>query len=343
MSNLFSLSDLTTLHVGGSAKEIIFVTSEAQLISEIQRADNSSTPLLILGGGSNVLIGDKGFDGTVLVIQTSGNSYEIDACSGGMLQVAAGVDWDSFVAFTLEKNLANLESLSGIPGTVGAAPIQNIGAYGHEVGEVIARVRTYDRVAREIKTFTASECEFEYRNSLFKKSGERYVVLDVTFQLRRGEESLPIMYEELAKSLNVEIGARVPTQILREKVLEIRASKGMLNYPGQPSWSAGSFFTNPIVSAEIAASLPVTAPQFIQPDGRVKLSAAWLMQNSGLVKGMEYNGAKISEKHVLALMNGGHATASDIVELAKIARSKVKAHFGIELTPEVRLINTSLN
>ena len=335
------LAELTTLHVGGPAEKLIYATTEAELIAAVQEADVHQSPLLILGGGSNVLISDDGFPGTVVVVQTQGNSYEIDACSGGMLQVAAGVSWDEFVAFTLEKNLANLESLSGIPGSVGASPIQNIGAYGHEVGEVIARVRAYDRIKKEIRTFTASECGFGYRTSIFKEELDRFVILDVTFQLRRGESSLPILYAELAAALGVEVGARVPTREVREKVLEIRRAKGMVYEAGSSEniWSAGSFFTNPIVSAELAAKLPTTAPQFSQPDGRLKLSAAWLMQSAGVVKGESYGGAKISDRHVLALTNAGTATASEIVELARIAQAKVKAHFGIELTPEVRFVN----
>jgi len=336
------LSELTTLHVGGAAQRIIYATTETELIDAVRECDETGTPLLVLGGGSNVLVGDQGFDGTVVVVQTQGNSYEIDACSGGMLQVAAGVNWDEFVAFTLEKNLANLESLSGIPGTIGAAPIQNIGAYGHEVGEVIARVRAYDRLKKEVHTFTASDCSFEYRSSLFKSEPERYVIVDVTFQLRRGELSLPVLYKELADALGVEVGARVPTQEVREKVLEIRRNKGMLYSSADQNWSAGSFFTNPIVSTQVAASLPSDAPRFAQPDGRVKLSAAWLMQNAGITKGMSHGGAKISDKHVLALTNSGHATAQDLIELARIAQEKVKAHFGIDLTPEVRLINAAL-
>jgi len=335
------LADLTTLHVGGPAQRLIYATSEAELIAAVQEADSNQTPLLILGGGSNVLVSDQGFPGTVIVVQTQGNSYEIDACSGGMLQVAAGVSWDDFVAFTLEKKLANLESLSGIPGTVGAAPIQNIGAYGHEVGEVIARVRAYDRTKKEIHTFTASECGFGYRTSVFKAETDRYVILDVTFQLRRGESSLPVLYAELAKELGVEVGARVPTRELREKVLKIRRAKGMVYEAGSSEniWSAGSFFTNPIVSAALADALPPDAPRFVQPDGQVKLSAAWLMQHAGVAKGEVFGGAKISDRHVLALTNAGSGTASDIVELARIAQAKVKAHFGIDLTPEVRFVN----
>jgi len=193
------LANFTTLGVGGQAAEIIKVKTEEELIAAIKAGDASKTPLLILGGGSNVLISDSGFAGTVIKVETTGNSFEIDACSGGTLTVSAGTDWDEFVAFTIEKGLANLESLSGIPGTVGGAPIQNIGAYGHEVSEVIARVRTFDRKAQAVKTFTASQCEFGYRHSIFKTQANRYVILDVTFQLRIGEESLPIGYAELAK------------------------------------------------------------------------------------------------------------------------------------------------
>ena len=152
---------------------MIHVSTEAELIEAVRSADKSQTPLLILGGGSNVLVSDAGFSGTVIRVETLGNSYEFDACSGGTLTVSAGEDWDRFVAFTIEKGLANLESLSGIPGTVGGAPIQNIGAYGHEVSEVIARVRAFDRKNDEVKTFAASDCEFEYRSSKFKKEAGR--------------------------------------------------------------------------------------------------------------------------------------------------------------------------
>ena len=220
-----NLSEFTTLGVGGPAQKLVRVQTEAELIQAVQEAEDAGTPLLIIGGGSNLLVSDSGFAGTVIVVATTGNSYEIDACSGGMLQVAAGVDWDEFVAFTLEKRLANLESLSGIPGTVGAAPIQNIGAYGHEVSEVIARVRTYDRREKAVKTFTADQCEFSYRDSIFKREAGRYVILDVTFQLRRGEHSLPIKYKELADALGVELESRVPTKDLRNAVLALRAKK----------------------------------------------------------------------------------------------------------------------
>ena len=256
------LANFTTLRVGGEARTLIHATTEDELIAAVEAADAAGDPLLILGGGSNILISDSGFDGTVIRVETIGNSYEIDACSGGTLQVSAGVSWDEFVLFTIDKGLANLESLSGIPGTVGGVPIQNIGAYGHDVSEVIARVRTYDRIVKTIKTFAAAECNFSYRNSLFKESGDRYVILDVTFQLRRGEESLAIAYPELAQELNVRIGNRAPIGAVREAVLKLRAKKGMLE--GLDIHSAGSFFTNPIVSAAIAEQLPIDAPQWPQ-------------------------------------------------------------------------------
>jgi UDP-N-acetylmuramate dehydrogenase len=334
------LAKFTTLGVGGPAAKIILAKTEDELISAVKAADNSGEPLLILGGGSNVLISDNGFAGNVIKVETSGNSFEIDACSGGTLTVSAGTDWDEFVAFTIEKGLANLESLSGIPGTVGGSPIQNIGAYGHEVSEVIARVRTFDRKQQEVKTFTASQCGFGYRNSIFKTEANRYVILDVTFQLRLGEESLPIGYVELAKELGVEIGARVAITKVRDAVLKLRSAKGMLI--GEGIKSAGSFFMNPILDKQIADELPSDAPRWQMSDGRVKTSAAWLMEHAGVSKGDQIAGAQISPKHVLALSNAGDATAKDLIALAKSAQEKVRGKFGITLQAEVQLVGLSL-
>jgi UDP-N-acetylmuramate dehydrogenase len=334
------LSKFTSLQVGGMATDLIHVATEAELIAAVRAADKSQTPVLILGGGSNVLVSDAGFSGTVIRVETLGNSYEFDACSGGTLTVSAGEDWDRFVAFTIEKGLANLESLSGIPGTVGGAPIQNIGAYGHEVSEVIARVRAFDRKNDEVKTFAESDCEFEYRSSKFKKEAGRWVILDVTFQLRKGEASLPIQYSELASALGVEIGARVDVAKVREAVLELRGAKGMLLNMGINS--AGSFFINPILTPIEAAKLPAGAPRWVQENGNVKTSAAWLMEQAGVHKGDRLAGAQISPKHVLALSNTGTATASDLIALARDAREKVRAKFGITLEPEVQFVGVSL-
>jgi UDP-N-acetylmuramate dehydrogenase len=337
------LSSFTTLRVGGPARKIVHAHSEAELIEFVKAADSAKEPILILGGGSNLLISDAGFAGTVIRVESKGNALDYDACSGGMIEVSAGEDWDKFVKISIEKGFADLESLSGIPGTVGGAPIQNIGAYGHEVSETIARVKTYDRSKGEVKTFTNTECKFSYRNSIFKEQPGRYVILTVTFQLRKGAQSLPITYAELAKQLSVNIGDQVEVTKVREAVLKLRASKGMLINLENEIYSAGSFFVNPILSKSAADKLPADAPRWPQNDGKIKTSAAWLMEHSGVVKGEKLAGAQISDKHVLALTNSGDATAEDIIELAKRARKKVYEKFGIKLEAEVQLVGVNLD
>ena len=339
-----NLAHYTSLRVGGPAQKFVHATTEQELIDAVHTADKAGEPVLIIGGGSNVLIGDQGFNGTVIRVETKGNSYQFDACSGGMITVNSGENWDDFVQWIISKGFADLETLSGIPGTVGGAPIQNIGAYGHEVCEVIARVRTWDRKINGIKTFTNQDCEFGYRTSRFKREKDRYVVLDVTFHLRKGEMSLPIKYQELASYLGVQLGDRALVEDVRQAVLALRAAKGMvLNENDPDSWSAGSFFVNPILSADIAAKLPSDAPRWPQPDGRIKTSAAWLMEKSGVKKGEEHEGARVSTKHVLALVNSGSAKASDIAALAKTARAQVQKVFGITLEPEVHFVGLSLD
>ena len=336
-----TLDKYTSLRVGGPAKSIVNVSTEDEIIAAIEAAGDS--PVLIIGGGSNVLISDNGFEGTVIHIANNQAESEVDACSGATLTIGAGEDWDQFVATTISRGFAGLETLSGIPGTVGAAPIQNIGAYGHEVSEFITRVRTYDRQVKAIKTFTNAECEFEYRNSHFKKHPGRYIVLSVQFQIRTGEISTPITYAELAKKLGIEVGEKAPVVDTRKAVMELRAAKGMLLNPNdKDSWSAGSFFTNPIVSTEIASALPEGAPKWPTADGRVKTSAAWLIEHSGIDKGQSHGGAAVSTKHVLALTNTGNATAEEIAQLAREVRTSVQAKFGITLEPEVNLVGISL-
>lgn len=341
LSYMSDLSQYTSLRVGGPAKKIVQVSNEAEIIAAIEAAGDS--PILIMGGGTNLLIADKGFEGTVIRISNNSVESEVDACSGATLTIGAGENWDDFVKSTIDHGFAGLETLSGIPGTVGAAPIQNIGAYGHEVSEFITRVRTYDRQAREIKTFTNRECEFSYRNSHFKSHPGRYVVLNVAFQIRIGEFSDPITYLELAKKLEVELGDKAPAVATREAVLALRASKGMLlSEDDHDSWSAGSFFTNPIISQQAADALANAAPKWPLTDGRVKVSAAWLIENAGIHKGDKIGGARISSKHVLALTNSGDATAADIAQLAKRARDLVKEVFGITLEAEVNLIGIEI-
>ena len=338
------LANFTSLRIGGPARKIVHAKTESELIDFVKSADEAAEPVLILGGGSNVLIGDDGFAGTVIIVETTGNQLEVDACSGGMIEVAAGEDWDDFVKLSIEKGFAGLETLSGIPGTVGGAPIQNIGAYGHEVSETIARVKTFDRQTKAIKSFSASECKFSYRDSIFKHSANRYVVLSVTFQLRIGEFSDAIKYPELAAQLKIAVGEKASTKLVRKAVLEIRDRKGMLlSKDKQSIKSAGSFFVNPIISKAKADELPSDAPRWHQPDGMVKTSAAWLLENAGIKKGEQLSGARVSDLHVLAFTNSGSATAKDMVELAKFAKMKVKERFGIELQPEVQLIGCDLD
>ncbi|MEY2815005.1 MAG: hypothetical protein RIS05_753 [Actinomycetota bacterium] len=335
------LRDYTSLRVGGPATNFVEVHNESEIIAALEAAGDS--PVFILGGGTNVLVSDAGFEGTVIHISNSALVSEVDACSGATLTIGAGENWDEFVALTLARGYAGLETLSGIPGTVGAAPIQNIGAYGHEVAEFITRVRTYDRQAKAIKTFTNKECEFAYRSSHFKKNPGRYIVLEVQFQLRQGDFSSAITYVELAKKLNISVGDKAELAAVRAAVLDLRASKGMLLNPDDhDSWSAGSFFTNPIVTQEVADALPADAPRWPLEDGRVKTSAAWLIEHAGVAKGSAHGGARISTKHVLALTNAGDATAADLVELAKTARRLVLEKFGVQLEPEVNLVGLSL-
>lgn len=332
------LSNHTTLRAGGPAENFVTVSSEAEIIAAIESAGDQ--PVLILGSGSNVLISDTGFPGTVIKIANKQVSAEVDACSGATLNIGAGEDWDNLVKTTLDRGWAGLETLSGIPGTVGAAPIQNIGAYGHEISEFIMRVRTYDRQAKAIKTFTNDECQFTYRNSIFKQNPGRYVVIEVQFNLRRGEMSSPITYEELAKELGIALEERADVFKVREAVLKIRGRKGMLLNSNDPdTHSAGSFFTNPIVAENL---IPAGAPKFAQGDGTFKTSAAWLIEHSGIEKGQRLNGAAISSKHVLAITNSDNAKAADIAALAIQVRDAVKMKFGIELVPEVNLIGLSL-
>ena len=335
------LSDYTSLRVGGPAKNFIEVSTEAEIIAAIEGAGDA--PILVMGGGTNILVSDNGFNGTVIRISNDHIESDVDACSGATLTIGAGQNWDEFVAISIARGFAGLETLSGIPGTVGAAPIQNIGAYGHEVSEFITRVRTYDRVEKTLRTFTNSECDFSYRSSKFKMEKNRYVILDVAFQLRQGDITTPITYAELATGLGIAVGEKASVQETRKMTLALREKKGMLLRPDDhDSWSAGSFFTNPIVSQKVAATLPADAPRWVQSDGRVKTSAAWLMEHAGVHKGDSVSGARISTKHVLALTNSGTATAADITTLAKEARAKVLSVFGITLEAEVNLVGINL-
>ncbi|HEY0240391.1 MAG TPA: UDP-N-acetylmuramate dehydrogenase, partial [Friedmanniella sp.] len=222
------ISSYTTLRVGGPARDLVEVTSTHELVEVVRALDAAGEPVLVLGGGSNLLVGDAGFGGTVVLVSTRGVSQDVASCSGAVATVAAGEPWDPFVALTVANGWTGMEALSGIPGSVGATPIQNVGAYGAEVGQHITTVRTLDRSTGKVRTLFAVECGFGYRTSVFKTHPGRYVVLDVTFQLRLASLSAPVRYAELARVLGVEVGARVPAAQVRDAVLALRASKGMV-------------------------------------------------------------------------------------------------------------------
>ncbi|WP_255560554.1 UDP-N-acetylmuramate dehydrogenase [Mumia sp. zg.B53] len=343
MRDLNVLAPLTTLRIGGPARDIVEVTSVDDLVDTVHDLDEAGEPVLLLGGGSNVVVADEGFDGTVVLVRTQGLEADVDPCSGATLTVAAGEVWDDFVAHAVAEEWVGVETLSGIPGRVGATPIQNVGAYGQEVSQTIARVRTYDRVEQRVVTCAADDCGFGYRTSRFKQDPHRFVVLDVTFQLRLGSLAGPVRYAELARALGVEVGERVPLRDVREAVLALRAAKGMVLDPDDhDTWSAGSFFTNPVLSAEEAASLPAGAPRFAQPDGQVKTSAAWLIEHAGFGKGYGTTAARVSGKHTLALTNRGGATGYELLALAREIRDGVEDAFGVRLQNEPVLVGAEL-
>ena len=337
-----SLANHTTFRLGGPARRFVEATTEQQLIDTVADCDSRGEPVLVLGGGSNVLIADEGFDGTVVKVATRGVRAETADCSGAQLEVAAGEVWDDLVARAVAAQWSGMETLSGIPGSVGAVPIQNVGAYGAEVATLIQRVRTWDRAEGAIRTFAAAECGFGYRDSRFKREKGRHLVLRVDFQLPLGELGQPVRYPELARALGVAVGQRAPASRVRETVLAIRRRKGMvLDANDHDTWSAGSFFTNPILTPEQAASLPAEAPRFSAGEG-VKTSAAWLIQHAGFPAGYGSGPARLSTRHVLALTNRGHAATADVLALAREIRDGVRERFGITLVPEVNLVGVSI-
>ncbi|MFI5605792.1 UDP-N-acetylmuramate dehydrogenase [Amycolatopsis sp. NPDC051903] len=338
------LADYTTLHLGGPARRFVRAATSADVVAAVREAEDAGEPVLLLGGGSNLVVADDGFPGTLVRIATTGWTRD-----GEIVEVAAGQEWDAFVAALVEAGLGGLECLSGIPGSVGATPIQNVGAYGCEVAESIVSVELYDRASREVRTVKADELGFAYRTSVLKGT-DSGVVLSVRFRVDPSGESAPVRYGELARTLGVEIGAKVPAARAREAVLGLRRGKGMvLDAADHDTWSAGSFFTNPIVAhADVETTLrritgvvgqDVAVPQY-PADGGVKLSAAWLIERAGFAKGHPGPGgrASLSTKHTLALTNRGDATTADLLALAREVRDGVRDRFGVTLHPEPLLI-----
>jgi UDP-N-acetylmuramate dehydrogenase len=316
------LSELTTLRLGGPAGALVEARSEAELV------DAARDAALVLAGGSNVVVADDGVPGTVVRVLTRGVERD-----GARLTVAAGEDWDALVAMCVAEGLQGFECLSGIPGTVGATPIQNVGAYGQEVAETVESVRVLDRATGRVEDMSAADCGFVYRGSVFKYH-DRRVVLSVTFVLREGAMSGPLRYAELARALDVPIGGSAPLAEVRDAVLALRRRKGMVIDPADPdSVSAGSFFTNPVLE-----TAPAGAPVWPEPDGRVKTSAAWLVEQAGFYRGYGNGRIGISSKHTLALVNRGGGTTAELMALAREIAGGVRDRFGIELHPEPVLV-----
>ncbi|HEY2879584.1 UDP-N-acetylmuramate dehydrogenase [Nocardioides sp.] len=337
------LADHTTLRLGGPAKGWARATTEDALIEAVRRCDEVGEPVLVLAGGSNLVVADEGFDGTVVEVATTGvrADHEGDhaTCGGVVVTVAAGEPWDPFVARAVESHWAGIEALSGIPGSLGATPIQNVGAYGQEISQTLASVRVWDRTLKGIRTFAAADCRFGYRTSRFKADPGRHVVLEVTFQFRQGELGAPVGYAELARGLGVKPGERAPMAEVRRAVLELRRGKGMVLDPSDhDTWSAGSFFTNPVVDSDV---LPEGAPAWPQGDG-LKTSAAWLIEQAGFGKGYGDGWARLSTKHTLALTNRGNATTAELLALAREVRDGVEQRFGIRLVNEPVLVGCEL-
>ena len=335
-----SLAELTTLKIGGRAVFFAFAESETEVVEALQFANQNKLKVFILGGGSNVLIADEGFDGLVLQIALKGISIFSRKDKTILVKAQAGEDWDEFVKFCVERNLQGVECLSGIPGWVGGTPVQNVGAYGQEVSETIVAVRCFDRKNEKIVKLSNADCQFAYRTSLFNTTEKnRYVVLAATFALK-AEGEPKIVYRDLQNYF----GDRKPNlKETREAVLNIRSEKSMvINPQDSNSRSAGSFFKNPIVTKEKFMEIEKLAhlsridnvPFFKVDDNTVKIPAAWLIEKSGFHKGFQKGRVGLSTNHTLAIVNLGNAKAADILALRDEIQSKVKSCFQVELKPE---------
>jgi UDP-N-acetylmuramate dehydrogenase len=335
------LADLTTLRVGGPARQVIEVDTRSDLVAAVSGEGRDGC--LVVAGGSNLVVADEGVEIPVILVRSTG----VDVVTGVgdvSLEVEAGQSWDELVDRCVSEGWSGVECLSGIPGSVGATPVQNVGAYGQEVAEVIERVEVYDRLTSRVHAMSAGDCAFGYRTSVFRSEPSRFVVLAVTLRLRRSVLSGPLRYGELAARLGASVGDQLPLAEVRAAVLDLRRGKGMVLDPADhDTWSAGSFFTNPVMEGE---RLPDDAPRWPQPDGLVKTSAAWLIEHAGFVKGfggeIGSGRATLSSKHTLAVTNRGGATTADVLLLARTVRDGVRQKFGVTLHPEPTLVGVTL-
>ena len=332
-----SLADLTTLRLGGSAKHLAVAKSSAELVEAVRRADAKDKPVLIVGGGSNLVVADEGWPGVVVLVRSAGIA-STQVGTTVTVTVQSGEEWDTVVSTAVRNGWSGLAAMSGIPGRTGATPIQNVGAYGTEVSDLITALSVYDRDTGEVSSWGPEQCGFGFRTSAFKHT-DRYVILSVTFALAASAEAPPVRYVELARRLGIEVGTSASSVAVRETVLELRRSKGMLLDPDDhDTWSVGSFFVNPFVSAD---AVPEGCPHWTV-DGQVKLSAAWLIENAGFGKGYGTKKVAVSSKHTLALTNRGGASTAQLLELAREIRDGVEARFGVRLRPEARLAGVDL-
>jgi UDP-N-acetylmuramate dehydrogenase len=333
------LAPLTTMGVGGPAARMITAHRTNELIRAVHEADTHGEPVLVLGGGSNVVIADAGFDGLVALVRTSGWTRLEDRFT-----VAAGESWTGFVDSMVGLGLAGVECLAGIPGQMGATPVQNVGAYGQEIADVVTRVQAYDRHTRELLELTPDACGFGYRTSRFKEEPGRWLVTAVQLELRAGAPA-PIRYGELSRAL--EQHPEPALGDVRDAVLTLRRGKGMVLDPGDPDTaSCGSFFTNPVLEPAAYARLQevtgTEVPHFPEPDGRIKVPAAWLIDRAGFGKGYGAGPSRLSTKHALAVTNRGGATAADVVALAREIRDGVRDRLGVTLVNEPVLVGLEL-
>lgn len=337
------LASMTTLQIGGPARYFLRAGSLQQLTDAIDWARRSGVPLLVLGGGSNMLVSDDGFPGLVVQITMRGLKVGREG-EFVTVEAAAGEDWDQFVAFTVENNLGGVECLSGIPGFVGATPIQNVGAYGQDVSQTIVSVKAFDRNEGGVVTLSNADCEFQYRQSRFKnREPERYVVLSVMYRLLP-DAGPCTLYPDIEKYL-AERGMTQPTLAqVREAVISVRRKKAMVLDSAEPdSRSAGSFFTNPILTEKehqqfVERVAGEKVPTYPAGAGRVKLSAAWLIEHAGFGKGFTHGKVGISRKHTLAIVNRGGGTAREVRELVELIQNRVRDQFGVLILPEPNFI-----
>ncbi len=338
------LAEHTTLRVGGAADSWVIASSDADLCAAVRQCDADGVPVLLLGGGSNLLVADDGFRGRVVQVATQGREVVEEGEDSVTIRLAAGEVWDDVVLWAVGHGWTGVEALSGIPGLVGATPLQNVGAYGQDVAQTVTSVRALDRTTCDVVELSETECGFGYRTSRFKADPDRWVILGVTMRLGTSGTGR-IAYPELARELGVAVGDPAPVQATRDAVLRLRGRKAMLLVADDhDTWSAGSFFTNPIVPVDVAMSVPEDCPRYPAESG-VKLSAAWLIAHAGIEPGFGLRPdtvARISSRHTLALTNRGGATAEDLLDLARAVRDLVRDMFGITLEPEPRLVNCSL-